>query len=422
MNEKALTSTVDASAVAAAFDVERVRRDFPILQQQVHGCGLVYLDSAATSQKPQVVIDAVARYYTHDNANVHRGLHALSERATASYEGARQKVRRFIHAAETHEVIFVRGATEGINLLAQSYGRPRLGSGDEVLITHMEHHSNIVPWQIVCEQTGAVLRVAPINERGELDLDAFERLLSDRTRIVAAAHVSNALGTINPVERMIELAHGAGAIVLLDGAQAVAHMRVDVQSLDCDAYVVSGHKMFGPTGVGVLYGKSSLLEQMVPYQGGGDMIKSVTFDKTTYNDLPYRFEAGTPNIAGVVGLGAAVDYLETIDFTTLGAHEHELLQATTQSLSQVTGLRLIGTAAQKASVVSFVLDDVHPHDVGTILDTMGIAVRTGHHCAQPVMEHFDVPATVRASLAMYNTREEVQFLARALTRVREVFA
>ncbi len=416
------TSTVDRDAKSGPFDVERVRRDFPALHQKVHGRDLVYLDSAATSQKPQSVIDAVTRYYTEDNANVHRGLHALSERATASYESARQKVCRFIHAAETHEIVFVRGATDGINLLAQSYGRSRLKPGDEVLITHMEHHSNIVPWQIVCEQTGAVLRVAPIDDRGELVMGEFERLLTDRTRIVAASHVSNALGTINPVEHMVELAHRAGAIVLLDGAQAVAHGSVDVQSIDCDAYVLSGHKMFGPTGVGVLYGKTSLLEQMPPYQSGGDMIKSVSFQKTTYNDLPYRFEAGTPNIAGVVGLGAAVDYLEALDTGAVRAHEDDLLEAATEGLSQVAGLRLIGTAARKASVVSFVLDDIHPHDIGTILDGMGIAVRTGHHCAQPVMEHFDVPATVRASMAMYNTRQDVDALVQALSKVREVFA
>jgi len=416
------TSTVDRDAKSGPFDVERVRRDFPALHQKVHCRDLVYLDSAATSQKPQSVIDAVTRYYTEDNANVHRGLHALSERATASYESARQKVCRFIHAAETHEIVFVRGATDGINLLAQSYGRSRLKPGDEVLITHMEHHSNIVPWQIVCEQTGAVLRVAPIDDRGELVMGEFERLLTDRTRIVAASHVSNALGTINPVEHMVELAHRAGAIVLLDGAQAVAHGSVDVQSIDCDAYVLSGHKMFGPTGVGVLYGKTSLLEQMPPYQSGGDMIKSVSFQKTTYNDLPYRFEAGTPNIAGVVGLGAAVDYLEALDTGAVRAHEDDLLEAATEGLSQVAGLRLIGTAARKASVVSFVLDDIHPHDIGTILDGMGIAVRTGHHCAQPVMEHFDVPATVRASMAMYNTRQDVDALVQALSKVREVFA
>ncbi|MDP7692765.1 MAG: SufS family cysteine desulfurase, partial [Vicinamibacterales bacterium] len=392
MSSGTQTSAVVRDATGASFDVERVRRDFPALHQKVHGRDLVYLDSAATSQKPQSVIDAVSRYYAQDNANVHRGLHALSERATASYESARQKVCRFVHAAEAHEIIFVHGATDGINLVAQSYGRSHLQSGDEVLITHMEHHSNIVPWQIVCEQTGAVLRVAPIDERGELVLDEYESLLTDRTRIVAASHVSNALGTINPVERMVELAHGAGAIVLLDGAQAVAHSPVDVQALGCDAYVLSGHKMFGPTGVGVLYGKTSLLEQMPPYQTGGDMIKSVSFETTTYNDLPYRFEAGTPNIAGVVGLGAAVDYLEVLDRTAAQRHEDALLEAATEGLSQVAGLRQVGTAARKAAVVSFVLDDVHPHDIGTILDGMGIAIRTGHHCAQPVMEHFDVPA------------------------------
>ncbi len=402
-------------------DVQRVRRDFPILGRMVHDKPLVYLDSAATSQKPQSVIDALDTYYTQTNANVHRGLHELSEKATAAYEQARDKVRRFINAAETRQVIFVRGTTEAINLVAQSHGRSRLHPGDEVLITHMEHHSNIVPWQILCEQTGATLRVAPINDRGELLLDEFEKLLSERTKLVAVVHISNALGTINPVKRIVELAHAHGAVVVVDGAQAAPHTQVDVQALGCDFFAFSGHKVFGPTGVGVLYGRAELLDAMAPYQSGGDMIKSVSFEKTIYNDLPFKFEAGTPNIAGVIGLGAAIDYVQRIGIDRIEAHEQDLLAYGTEALSAVPGLKLIGTARDKAAVFSFVLDGVHPHDVGTIVDGQGVAIRTGHHCAQPVMERFGIPATARASLALYNTRDDIDALVKALREVVEVF-
>jgi cysteine desulfurase/selenocysteine lyase len=367
------------------------------------------------------VIDAERLYYEHDNANIHRATHELSERATRAYEGARQRVRRFINAREAREVILTRGCTDGINLVAQSWGRTRLRAGDEVVLTWMEHHSNIVPWQLVCEQTGATLRVVPISDAGELDMAAYEAALGERTRFVSAIHVSNALGTINPVERMVELAHARGVPVLLDGAQALAHLPVDVQALDCEFYAFSAHKMYGPTGTGALYGKASVLESMPPYQGGGDMIASVTFEKTTYNTLPYKFEAGTPNIAGVVGFGAAVDFLAQFDMREVEAREDELLRYATARLEAVDGLRVIGQAARKAGVLSFVLDGVHPHDVGTILDREGVAVRTGQHCAQPVMDRYGIPATVRASFGIYNTREEVDVLVRALARVREVF-
>jgi cysteine desulfurase/selenocysteine lyase len=404
-----------------ALDVERIRKDFPILHQEVHGRPLVYLDSAATSQKPQVVLDALAEYYARDNANVHRGVHQLSERATEAYEGARARIQRFLNAAHPREIVFVRGTTEGINLVAQTYGRRTVGPGDEVIITALEHHSNIVPWQMLCEETGATLRVVPIDDAGEVDLDAYERLLGERTRLVAVAHVSNALGTIVPVKRMIEAAHHHGIAVLVDGAQAAPHMRVDVRDLDCDFYTFSGHKTYGPTGIGVLYGKTALLETMPPYQGGGDMIKSVSFEKTVYNDLPYKFEAGTPNIAGAIGLGVALEYLEGLGLDRVAAHEHALLVHGTERLSALPGLRLVGTAREKASVLSFLVDGVHAHDVGSILDREGIAVRTGHHCAMPVMTRFGIAATTRASLGVYNTREDIDALVEGLAKVREIF-
>jgi cysteine desulfurase / selenocysteine lyase len=406
---------------AVPWDVERIRKDFPILHQELHGKPLVYLDNAATAQKPQAVIDAVAGYYATDNANVHRGVHRLSERATEAYEGARSRIQRFLNAAHTREIIFVRGATEGINLVAQTYGRRAVGPGDEIVITALEHHSNIVPWQMLCEEKGAVLRVVPIDDAGEVDVAAYERLLDERTRLVAIAHVSNALGTIVPVKPMIDAAHRRGIPVLVDGAQAAPHLRVDVQALDCDFYTFSGHKTYGPTGIGVLYGKTALLEQMPPFQGGGDMIKSVSFEKTVYNDLPYKFEAGTPHIAGAIGLGTALEYLEGLELDHIAAYEHELLAHGTERLARIPGLRLIGTAREKAGVLSFVVDGIHPHDVGTILDREGIAVRTGHHCAMPVMTRFEIAATTRASLALYNTHEEIDALADALGRVREIF-
>jgi len=404
-----------------ALDVARLRRDFPILARSVHGKPLVYLDNAATSQKPRCVIDSEARYYAEYNANIHRGIHRLSQEATDAYEAARGGVRRFINAARREEVVFLRGTTEAINLVAASYGQ-RLQPGDEILISAMEHHSNIVPWQLLCERSGAVLRVAAINDAGELDAESFERLLGPRTRLVAITHLSNALGTINPVRQMITLAHAYGAVVLVDGAQAVPHIPVDVQALDCDFYAFSAHKLYGPTGVGVLYGKAALLDAMPPWQGGGDMIRQVTFAKTTWNDLPYKFEAGTPNIAGGIGLGAAIDYLNAIGLPAIAAHEQAVLDYATARATATPGLRLIGTARSKASILSFVVDGVHAHDVGTILDLQGVAVRTGHHCAMPVMERFAVPATVRASFALYNTPAEVDALFAALAKVREVFA
>jgi len=402
--------------------VSAIRKDFPILAQQVHGKPLVYLDSAATSQKPKCVIEALTRFYLMDNANIHRGVHELSERSTLAYEAARGKVRGFLNAANTREIVFVRGATEGINLVAQTYGRTHVGAGDEIVLSALEHHSNIVPWQMLCEEKKAVLRVIPINDRGEIELDAFEKLLNPRTRLVAVSHVSNALGTINPVREIVQTAHRWNVPVLIDGAQAVPHMKVDVRNLDCDFYVFSGHKVFGPTGIGVLYGRERLLEDMPPWQGGGDMIRSVTFEKTTYNELPYKFEAGTPDIAGVIGLGAAIDYLDQIGMDAVAAHEHDLLQYGTEALESISGLRLIGTAREKAGVLSFVLDGVHPHDAGTILDREGVAVRTGHHCAQPVMERFGVSSTTRASLAFYNTREDIDALVAGIHKVKEVFA
>ena len=411
-----------SAASSGAYDVEKIRADFPILQRKVHGKPLVYLDNAATSQKPRQVIDAIVRYYEGSNANIHRGVHFLSEIATEEYEAARRTAQKFINAAHAHEIIFDRGTTEGINLVAQTFGRTNVQSGDEVLITAMEHHSNIVPWQILCDEKGAKLKAAPINDRGELLLEEFAKLLGSRTKLVAVTHVSNALGTINPLREMIELAHAHNIPVLVDGAQAVPHMKVDVQALDCDFYTFSGHKVYGPTGIGVLYGKSALLDAMPPYQGGGDMISSVTFAKTTYNKLPYKFEAGTPDIAGVIGLGAALTYVNDLGIANIGAHEHDLLVYATEKLSAIPGVSLIGTAKEKAGVISFVIEGVHPHDIGTILDQEGIAIRTGHHCSQPIMERFGIPATARASFAAYNTREEVDALVRGIEKVREVFA
>jgi cysteine desulfurase/selenocysteine lyase len=406
----------------AVLDVARIREDFPILRQQVHGKPLVYLDNAATSQKPQVVIDTLHRYYTTENSNVHRGIHYLSEQATHDYEESRAKVRRLLNAAEDREIIFVRGTTEGINLVANSYGRCHVGQDDEIIISAMEHHSNIVPWQMLCQERGARLRVIPMNDDGELLLEEYERLLGPRTKLVSVVHVSNSLGTINPVEQIVEMAHSRGVPVLVDGAQSVSHTVVDVQKMGCDFFAFSGHKLYGPTGVGALYGRAELLESMPPYQGGGDMISSVTFEKTTYNTLPHKFEAGTPNIAGVIGLGAAVDYVLSLGLERIVAYEHGLLEYGTQRLCSVSGLRLIGTARKKVGVLSFVLDGVHPHDIGTILDSEGIAIRTGHHCTQPVMERFGVPATARASLAFYNTKEEIDALVRGIDKVIEVFS
>ena len=406
---------------APAFDPARVRADFPILDQKVHGKPLVFLDSAASSQKPRQVIDAMSRFYATDYANIHRGVYELSERATEAFEAAREKARSFLNAAEAREIVFVRGTTEAINLVAQTYGRRNVGPGDEVLITHMEHHSNIVPWQLLCEEKQAVLKVVPIDDRGALMMDELVKRLSPRTRIVAVTHVSNALGTVNPVGEIVRLAHARGVPVLVDGAQAVPHRRVDVRDLDCDFYAFSGHKVFGPSGIGVLYGKAALLEAMPAYQGGGEMILSVSFEKTTYKEIPHKFEAGTPDITGAVGLGAALDYVSALDLDEVAAYEAELLANATEHISRIPGVRLIGTAEKKASVVSFVIEGVHPHDVGTILDQEGIAVRTGHHCAQPVMDRFGVPATVRASLALYNTKADVDALVKGMERVREVF-
>ena len=404
------------------FDVERVRADFPILQQQVHGHPLVYLDNAATSQKPRAVIDAIVRYYERDNANIHRGVHYLSERATEEFENARKTVQNFLHAARPSEIIFVRSATEAINLVAQTYGRAQVGAGDEVVITAMEHHSNIVPWQMLCEEKHAQLRVAPINDEGELILEEFERLLGAKTRLVSLGHVSNALGTINPVKQIITLAHAKNIPVLVDGAQAVPRLPVNVQDLDCDFYVLSGHKTYGPTGIGILYGKQALLEAMPPYQGGGDMISSVTFEKTVYNKVPHKFEAGTPDMSGAVGLRAAIEYLNRLGIENIEKYEHELLTYATAKVAALPGVRVIGTAKEKAGVLSFVIEGVHPHDVGTILDQEGIAIRTGHHCAQPVMDRYKIDATARASFGLYNTKEEIDALVRGIKKVQEVFA
>jgi len=411
-----------AQEIASGLDVERIRADFPILRQQAHGHPLVYLDNAATSQKPKAVIDAIVRYYERDNANIHRGVHYLSQQATEEFEAARKAVQLFLHAASPSEIIFLRGATEAINLVAQTYGRVHVGAGDEVLITAMEHHSNIVPWQMLCQEKGAKLRIAPINDSGELILDEFGRLLTPRTKMVAVGHVSNALGTINPIARIIKMAHAKNIPVLVDGAQAVPHIPVNVQELDCDFYVFSSHKLYGPTGVGILYGKQALLEAMPPYQGGGDMISSVTFEKTTYNKVPHKFEAGTPDMSGAVGLRAAIEYINHLGLENIAAHEHELLGYATQKVSAIPGVRIIGTAKEKAGVLSFVIEGVHPHDIGTILDQEGIAIRTGHHCAQPVMERFGIDATARASFALYNTKEEVDALVEGIKKVEEVFA
>ena len=422
MTTAANTALGPQAAARKDFDVRKVRADFPILARKIQGKPLVYLDNAATSQKPQPVIDALVRYYTAENANIHRGVHALSEQATESYEQARKIVRRFINSGDVREIVFVRGATEGINLVAQTWGRANIRRGDEIVVSTMEHHSNIVPWQILCEQQGASLRVAPVNDAGELLWDEFEKLLGPKTKLVAMAHVSNALGTVNPVRKIVEAARRWNACVLLDGAQAVPHMTVDVCALDCDFYVFSGHKVYGPTGIGVLYGKAELLEAMPPYQGGGDMISSVTFEKILYNRLPYKFEAGTPHISGAIGMGAALEYVTSLGIERIAEHEKQVLAHGTKRLLEIPGLRLIGTAREKEGILSFVLEGIHPHDVGTILDQQGIAIRTGHHCAQPLMKRFGVPATARASLALYNTIEEMDALANGLQKVREVFA
>ena len=405
----------------AEFDVGQIRQDFPMLRQEVRGKPLVYLDSAATSQKPQAVLDTLQRYYTEENANINRAVHLLSERATRAHADARVTVQKFVNAAESREIIFTRNSTEGINLVAQTYGRQHVGAGDEIVISEMEHHSNIVPWQLLCEEKGARLRVVPITDAGELRLDELESFLGPRTKFVSIVHLSNSLGTINPVHQIVEMAHAHGIPVLIDGSQAAYHLTIDVQALDCDFYVLTGHKLYGPTGIGVLYGKVDLLDGMPPYQGGGDMINSVTFEKTTYNVLPYKFEAGTPHIAGAIGLGTAIDYVTSVGMDRIAAYERELLSYGTAALSGVRGLRLIGTAPEKASILSFVLEGVHPHDVGTIVDQEGVAIRTGHHCTQPLMRRFGVPATARASLAMYNTREEIDALVAALAKVHEMF-
>jgi cysteine desulfurase / selenocysteine lyase len=414
-------STAAARPAAAAYDVARVRRDFPILSRRVHGKPLAYLDNAATTQKPVVVLETVKRFYEDSYANIHRGVHFLSVEASEAYEKARARARDFINAAETKEIVFVRGTTEGINLVAQTYGRANVKKGDEVVLSALEHHSNIVPWQILCEEKEAGLRVAPINERGEIRLDELEKLLSEKTRILAVSHVSNALGTVNPIREIVAMAHARGVPVIVDGAQAAPRLPVDVRDLDCDFYTFSGHKMYGPTGVGILYGKAKLLEAMPPYQGGGDMISSVTFEKTTYNILPYKFEAGTPNIAGAIGLAAAMDYVTHLGMEAIEAHEDDLLSYAAERLAAIPGLTIIGTARRKAAVLSFTLEGIHPHDVGTVLDREGVAVRTGHHCAQPVMDFFGIPATSRASFGLYNTRQEVDALADGIRKVQEMF-
>lgn len=417
-----IEKSVSSKTTPGGWDVNRIREDFPVLRQTVNGKPLVYLDNAASSQVPQVVIDRGSIYLEDEHSNIHRGVHYLSQKATTAYEGAREKVKRFINAREAKECIFVRGATEGINLVMHGYGRKFIGAGDEIIISAMEHHANIVPWQMLCEEKGATLRVIPMNDAGELILDEYHALLNEKTKFVAVTHISNALGTVNPVKEMIDQAHKYGVPVLIDGAQSAPHMLVDVQDLDCDFFTFSGHKMFAPTGSGVVYGKAALLEKMNPFQGGGDMIRSVTFEKTTYAGLPNKFEAGTPAIASQIGLGAAIDYLNTIDRAKAVAHEHELLRYATERLRAIEGVRIIGTAREKVSVLSFVIDDIHPHDIGTILDQEGIAVRAGHHCAQPVMQRFNIPATARASFAFYNTKDEVDVLAKTIQRVIEIFS
>jgi cysteine desulfurase/selenocysteine lyase len=419
--ESSLQALPEQLDLAPGYDVECVRRMFPILAQQIYGKPLIYLDSAATSQKPLAVIEAMSRFFLQENANVHRGVHYLSVRATEEYEKARAKVQGFLNAEHVEEIVFVRGTTEAINLVAQTYGKTQVRAGDEVLISAMEHHSNIVPWQMLCEQTGARLRVAPIDDAGELLIDELERLIGPKTRLVAVTHVSNVLGTINPIRRIVEIAHARGVRVLVDGAQAAPHLKVDVRALGCDFYALSGHKMYGPTGIGVLYGRRDLLESMPPYQGGGDMILSVTFEKTVYNKPPYKFEAGTPNMAGAIGLGAAVDFLGLLGPEAISAHEQTVQAYALQALAAVPGLRLIGTAAQKVGVLSFVLDGIHPHDIGTILDREGIAIRTGHHCAQPLMNRFGLAATARASLGCYSTERDIDALVAGLAKVQEVF-
>jgi cysteine desulfurase / selenocysteine lyase len=411
----------DGRIIKTTFDVAKFRRDFPILKEKVHGKPLVYLDNAATTQKPLLVIETLDRYYRTYNSNIHRGLHLLSEKATEAYEASRVKTQKFLNAADPREIIFTRGATEGINLVAQTWGRQNVKAGDEVLVTNMEHHSNIVPWQMLCEEKGAILKVVPINDTGELVMEEFQNLLTAKTRILAVTHVSNALGTVNPITQIVKAAHEKGVKVLVDGAQAIPHLAVNVQELDCDFYVFSGHKVYGPTGIGVLYGKYALLASMPPYQGGGDMISSVTFEKTLYKKPPHKFEAGTPHIAGVIGLGAALDYVTKIGLGDIAAHEHDLLVYGTQNLKEIPGLQLVGTAPHKAGVLSFTLGEIHPHDIGTILDRQGVAIRAGHHCAQPVMERYQIPATARASLGLYNTREEMDALVKAIRKVIEVF-
>jgi cysteine desulfurase/selenocysteine lyase len=408
--------------IAPGFDVDRVRTDFPILQRRVRGLDLVYLDNAATSQKPKGVIEAITSYYERDNANIHRGVHYLSERATAEFEDARKTIQSFLNAQHAEEIVFVRGATEAINLVAQTYGRANVSAGDEVLITALEHHSNIVPWQMLCEEKGAKLRIMPINDDGDLILDELDRLLGPRTKIVAVSHVSNALGTVNPVAEIVQMSHARNIPVLVDGAQAAPRLAIDMQKLDCDFYAFSGHKTYGPTGIGVLYGKSDRLEAMTPYQGGGDMIRSVRFEKTIYNKIPHKFEAGTPNMSGAIGLKAALEYLNGLGMENITAHESDLLAYATDAISTIPGIHVIGTAKEKTGVLSFVMDGVHPHDIGTILDQQGIAIRTGHHCAQPVMERFGVDATARASFGLYNTKREIDALIRGLRKVEEVFA
>jgi cysteine desulfurase / selenocysteine lyase len=416
-----VSAVVQTVRPEALLDLTRIRADFPIIAQQVNGKPLVYFDNAASAQMPRQVIDRLVRYQSTEHANIHRGVHHLSEVATAAYEGARGKIRKFINAREDREIIYTRGTTNALNLVMYSYGRAFIGAGDEIIVSQLEHHSNIVPWQMLCEEKGAKLRVIPCNDAGELLLDDYRKLFNARTRLVGITHVSNALGSINPVKEMIATAHAQGVPVLVDGAQAIPHMKVDVQDLDCDFYAFSGHKMCGPTGIGILYGKASLLEKMQPFEGGGDMILSVTFEKTTYNALPYKFEAGTPPIAAAIGLGAAVDYLESVGMEQIAAHEHTLLDYATRALSQIEGVRIVGTARNKAGVLSFTLKGVHPHDVGTLLNEEGVAVRTGHHCAQPVMQRFGIPATARASFYFYNTLAEVDVLAAAVRKVKKLF-
>ena len=416
-----MATKLENTDLQPAFDVERIRQDFPILSEEVYGKPLVYLDNGASAQKPRAVIDAISNVYETEYANVHRGVHYMSQMATDAMEGAREKVRAFINARDTREVVFVRGATEGINLVASSWGRNNLSAGDEIILSVMEHHSNIVPWQLIAEQTGAVLKVVPISDHGVLDMEVYEKLVCDKTKIVAITHISNALGTITPVDQIIRIAHEQNVPVLLDGCQAAPHVALDMQALDVDFYVFSGHKIYGPSGIGVLYGKEKLLDTMPPYHGGGEMIDVVTFEKTTYADLPFKFEAGTPHISGIIGMGAAIDYINSVGIDNVTLHENDLLEYGTGKLSQVNGLKIIGTAPQKAAIFSFVMEEIHPHDVGTILDREGVAVRTGHHCAQPVMERYDIAATIRASIGMYNTREEIDSLVSGLERVQEIF-